>query len=171
MTTWFSPVSRSIQLLDIGLVRWLSERYIHGRACVIFSLNAKVCHISRVIFQRKRERTALIFTRLQPAQRHLNYMNQWLTYFNRDTSPRSRLRFFIAKVALWTLQWYLRWSFSPTKIDYALWVTEHKTLFKPPPTQFTTAIFWWVRMTCNHVFRGGPKYTIISLSGRGMSLV
>jgi len=28
-----------------------------------------------------------------------------------------------------------------------------------------------VRMISNHVFHGGPKYTILSLSGRGMSLV
>ena len=29
----------------------------------------------------------------------------------------------------------------------------------------------WVRMRLNHVFLGGPKHTILSLSGRGMSLV
>jgi len=28
-----------------------------------------------------------------------------------------------------------------------------------------------VRMNRDHIFRGGPKYTILSLSGRGMSLV
>jgi len=29
----------------------------------------------------------------------------------------------------------------------------------------------WVQMSHSHVSHGGPKYTIISLSGRGMSLV
>jgi len=28
----------------------------------------------------------------------------------------------------------------------------------------------WVQMSRNHVFPGGLKYTILSLSGRGMSL-
>jgi len=29
----------------------------------------------------------------------------------------------------------------------------------------------WVRMSHDHVIHGGPQYTILSLSGRGMSLV
>jgi len=29
----------------------------------------------------------------------------------------------------------------------------------------------WVQMSRDHVFHGGPKYTILSLSGRGMSIV
>jgi len=28
----------------------------------------------------------------------------------------------------------------------------------------------WMQMSCDHVFCGGPKYTILSLSGRGMFL-
>ena len=30
---------------------------------------------------------------------------------------------------------------------------------------------WLVRISRNHVFRGGPKYTIFSPSGRGISVV
>jgi len=40
----------------------------------------------------------------------------------------------------------------------------HRRVRIPPPTG-------WVRMSRNHVFCSGPKYTILSLTGRGMSLV